>query len=153
MVPGGRRPTAKHKLQAQKLSTARDKKRNAFPGTVFVEPAIQLIGGYPPLIDRQDFIVRTEAGGGCGVGCSRVAHDWRDNQTARIIARADAEPTLHDLTVHLQARCLARHKHPERLIVVKELPRTASGKIRKDILRAVAADEAGMRAGIGYEAR
>ena len=72
---------------------------------------------------------------------------------AFVIARADVEPTLHDLTVHLQARCLARHKYPERLIVVKELPRTASGKIRKDILRAVAADEAGMRAGVGYEAR
>ena len=31
---------------------------------------------------------------------------------------------------------VARHKYPECLVVVEDFPRTASGKIRKDRLRA-----------------
>jgi acyl-CoA synthetase (AMP-forming)/AMP-acid ligase II len=31
---------------------------------------------------------------------------------------------------------LARQKFPERLVIVDELPKTPSGKVRKDLLRA-----------------
>jgi len=45
---------------------------------------------------------------------------------------ADAE----DLARHMQASGLARQKYPERYEFVDDLPRTASGKVRKDVLRA-----------------
>jgi non-ribosomal peptide synthetase component E (peptide arylation enzyme) len=47
-------------------------------------------------------------------------------------AEADAET----LAKHVQASGLAKQKTPERFEFVADFPRTASGKIRKDILRA-----------------
>ena len=47
-----------------------------------------------------------------------------------------APVTLADLTAHLSGVGLARQKWPEELRVVDELPRTASGKVRKVDLRA-----------------
>ncbi|MFG2583965.1 AMP-binding protein [Streptomyces malaysiensis] len=44
-------------------------------------------------------------------------------------------PTLLDLREHLLRRGLALQKVPERLVVVRELPRTPSGKIQKSVLR------------------
>jgi acyl-CoA synthetase (AMP-forming)/AMP-acid ligase II len=43
--------------------------------------------------------------------------------------------TLAEVARHCEAAQMARQKIPERLIVVDELPRTPSGKIRKDQLR------------------
>jgi len=51
------------------------------------------------------------------------------------IIAPDAAPSLADLTAFLISRDIARHKIPERLIVVSELPRTPSGKIQKFVLR------------------
>jgi len=45
-------------------------------------------------------------------------------------------PALADLTSYLQARGLSRRKLPERLAIVADFPRTASGKIVKRALRA-----------------
>jgi non-ribosomal peptide synthetase component E (peptide arylation enzyme) len=48
--------------------------------------------------------------------------------------------TLLDLAAvqyHFAAAGIARQKTPERLLVVDELPRTASGKVRKPDLRAL----------------
>lgn len=59
---------------------------------------------------------------------------------AFIIARDGAAPDLGLLLSHLQERRLSRQKHPEAMAVVDSLPRTASGKVRKDILRRMAAD-------------
>jgi non-ribosomal peptide synthetase component E (peptide arylation enzyme) len=48
-----------------------------------------------------------------------------------------AEPvTLGDVTAHLSRVGLARPKWPEELRLVDDLPRTASGKVRKLELRA-----------------
>lgn len=44
-------------------------------------------------------------------------------------------PTLEDVRAHLSAAGLARQKWPEELRVVEDLPRTASGKIQKFVLR------------------
>jgi non-ribosomal peptide synthetase component E (peptide arylation enzyme) len=44
-------------------------------------------------------------------------------------------PALADLSAHLLARGLSRRKLPERVAVVREFPRTASGKIVKRALR------------------
>jgi cyclohexanecarboxylate-CoA ligase len=46
-----------------------------------------------------------------------------------------AEPTLASLCEHLLALGLSKRKLPERLVVVTEFPRTASGKIVKRALR------------------
>lgn len=55
---------------------------------------------------------------------------------AYVILAADADAAL--LAAHVGASGLARQKIPERFCFVDELPRTASGKIRKDQLRALA---------------
>lgn len=46
---------------------------------------------------------------------------------------------LADIDRWMRQECLARQKTPERLALVDELPKTASGKVRKDVLRAMAA--------------
>ena len=43
--------------------------------------------------------------------------------------------TADDLAAHVLAAGLARQKCPERFEFVADLPRTASGKVRKDLLR------------------
>jgi cyclohexanecarboxylate-CoA ligase len=55
---------------------------------------------------------------------------------AFIVARPGTEPDVGGLDVFLRERGLARHKHPERVVLVDELPRTASGKVQKHLLRA-----------------
>ncbi|MEU2738358.1 AMP-binding protein [Streptomyces sp. NPDC007095] len=44
-------------------------------------------------------------------------------------------PTLDDMRVHLERVGLARQKWPEELRIVREFPRTASGKVQKFVLR------------------
>jgi acyl-CoA synthetase (AMP-forming)/AMP-acid ligase II len=43
--------------------------------------------------------------------------------------------TLADIVAYLEGAGIARQKFPERLELVSELPRTAAGKVKKDILR------------------
>ena len=59
---------------------------------------------------------------------------------AFIVAREGRAPDLQSIHAYLEERRLSRQKFPERVAVVSELPRTASGKIRKDVLRIMAAD-------------
>jgi non-ribosomal peptide synthetase component E (peptide arylation enzyme) len=47
--------------------------------------------------------------------------------------------TLRDLVCHLEKAGIARQKFPERLELVEDMPRTPAGKIKKDILRKLAA--------------
>ncbi|MFZ5704301.1 MAG: AMP-binding protein [Pseudomonadota bacterium] len=54
---------------------------------------------------------------------------------AYVIAR-DIVPTAQDLAAHVASSGLAKQKIPERFVFVEDFPRTASGKIRKDQLRA-----------------
>ena len=54
---------------------------------------------------------------------------------AYIIGRGDA-PDADELMAHVAASGLARQKIPERFELVEDFPRTASGKVRKDQLRA-----------------
>jgi cyclohexanecarboxylate-CoA ligase len=44
--------------------------------------------------------------------------------------------TLAEIRAHMEARGVMRQKIPEQLDVVAELPRNATGKVRKDLLRA-----------------
>jgi acyl-CoA synthetase (AMP-forming)/AMP-acid ligase II len=54
---------------------------------------------------------------------------------AYIIARGEA-PEAAELAAHVAASGLAKQKTPELFLFVEDFPRTASGKIRKDMLRA-----------------
>jgi len=55
---------------------------------------------------------------------------------AFVVTRPERTVTLDELRGHLLAAGLARYKVPERLEIRDDLPRTASGKVRKDPLRA-----------------
>ena len=57
-----------------------------------------------------------------------------------VIAREGAALTLAGLATHLGTLGLAKQKIPEHLELVDDLPRTASGKVKKDILRRRIAD-------------
>ncbi|MYT99029.1 MULTISPECIES: class I adenylate-forming enzyme family protein [unclassified Streptomyces] len=52
-----------------------------------------------------------------------------------VVARGEEPPTLEALGRHLAAAGLERRKHPERLLVVAEIPLTAAGKPDRAILR------------------
>ena len=63
-------------------------------------------------------------------------------ERACIFVCTDAEPpTLEAVTAYLDQRGLAKQKWPEYLIVVDSLPRTASGKIQKFVLRQQAQEQ------------
>ena len=54
---------------------------------------------------------------------------------AFVVPADDATPTLESLVAGLRARGVATQKLPERVVVLDALPRTASGKVQKFILR------------------
>ena len=54
---------------------------------------------------------------------------------AVIVVRDGAAITLADLTQHLADMGIAKQKFPEQLSIVEQLPRTASGKVQKHLLR------------------
>jgi acyl-CoA synthetase (AMP-forming)/AMP-acid ligase II len=54
---------------------------------------------------------------------------------AFVLLRAGAVLTLDDVRMHFARRGVTRLKTPERLEVVQDLPRTASGKVQKNVLR------------------
>lgn len=64
----------------------------------------------------------------------------RGERVCAVVVAADPELRLEDLTEHLSRRRLAKQKWPEQLELVAELPRTASGKVQKFVLRAMLAD-------------
>lgn len=62
---------------------------------------------------------------------------------AIVVPRPGASITLADLTSYLQSQQVAIYKWPERLIIVKQLPRNPVGKVVRRDLRRVAIDAAG----------
>jgi len=64
---------------------------------------------------------------------STIERGKRDDVSSRVGL------TLRDLSCHLEKAGIARQKFPERLELVEEMPRTAAGKIKKDVLRGIAA--------------
>ena len=59
---------------------------------------------------------------------------------ACVVLHSGTGMTLQELTGFLIARKLARQYLPERLLIVPDLPKTASGKVQKYILRDIAGD-------------
>jgi acyl-CoA synthetase (AMP-forming)/AMP-acid ligase II len=54
---------------------------------------------------------------------------------AFVVLRPAAALSLTDIRAHFSVTGIARHLTPERLEIVNDLPRTATGKVRKDELR------------------
>ncbi|GHG12770.1 class I adenylate-forming enzyme family protein [Streptomyces zaomyceticus] len=62
---------------------------------------------------------------------------------ACLVAKGARSPSLDDLGGHLATRGLDRHKHPEHLLVLPELPLTAAGKPDRAALRRRVEEERG----------
>jgi fatty-acyl-CoA synthase len=65
---------------------------------------------------------------------------WGEVPRAVVLLREGAQLTESDLRAHLEGR-LARYKIPKSVVFVDEMPRTASGKIRKNDLRKLSAGQ------------
>jgi fatty-acyl-CoA synthase len=61
---------------------------------------------------------------------------WGEVPCAVVTVRDGFTLNSADIQAHLQGR-LARYKIPKRVVIVADMPRTASGKIRKADLRRV----------------
>jgi len=72
---------------------------------------------------------------------------------AYLIVQPGADVTIEAVRRTLAAAGVARQKYPERLIVVDDFPKTASGKIKKDLLRQDARQQVQSAAGTGGGAR
>lgn len=87
---------------------------------------------YPAEVER---VLKTHpAVADCAVVAEPNAR-WQEVPCAFVVLRADA--AADDLIAHA-GRALARYKLPRRVVPVQELPRTALGKVRLDLLRAEA---------------
>ena len=56
---------------------------------------------------------------------------------ACVVARPGAAPSIASIGDYFRTLGVARHKTPERLMLVEELPRNASGKVLKHVLRSL----------------
>jgi non-ribosomal peptide synthetase component E (peptide arylation enzyme) len=54
---------------------------------------------------------------------------------AYLIVQPGSSVTLDDIRGTLDASGVAKQKYPERVVIVDEFPKTASGKVKKDLLR------------------
>ena len=61
---------------------------------------------------------------------------------AVVVARPGCTFDVEQAREHFAAAGTARQKTPEVVVLVDDLPRTPSGKVRKDVLRAAAQTEA-----------
>ena len=61
--------------------------------------------------------------------------DFGQRLRAFVVAARDGEaPSEDDLKAYVRAN-LARYKAPREIVFLEELPRNATGKVRKDVLR------------------
>jgi fatty-acyl-CoA synthase len=87
---------------------------------------------YPAEIEA----VIVELAGVSDVAVFGVPHDtWGETGAALVVVRADSSLDATAIAAHCSAR-LARYKVPRHVEIVASLPRTASGKIQKHLLRA-----------------
>jgi non-ribosomal peptide synthetase component E (peptide arylation enzyme) len=68
-----------------------------------------------------------------------MPHPRLGETVCAFVISSDPALTLTELIRHLEKTGIARQKFPERLELVADMPRTAAGKIKKDMLRALAA--------------
>lgn len=70
--------------------------------------------------------------------------EMQEKGCAYVKSREGNEFTFDEMVNHLDEHKIAKQKYPEQLELVDEFPRTASGKIKKNILREEIADKLGM---------
>ena len=63
---------------------------------------------------------------------------------AFVVPQRDSSPSVATCSAFLDGLGMARQKHPERVVIVSELPRTASGKVQKQLLNTVAGVATGL---------
>ncbi len=66
---------------------------------------------------------------------------WGEIVVAVVVPRADCQITGEQVLKLLEGR-IARFKHPKEVVLVKALPKTALGKIRKEDVRQMVAQTA-----------
>jgi acyl-CoA synthetase (AMP-forming)/AMP-acid ligase II len=66
---------------------------------------------------------------------------WGEVAKVYVVPREGAAPTLEELREHAGGR-LARHKLPKAIELVDALPKTATGKVQKHVLRERARESA-----------
>ena len=64
-----------------------------------------------------------------------MPHERLGEGVCAVVIPEGPPPTLEELAAFTDEQGLARQKIPERLILVEDVPRTPSGKVRKDVLR------------------
>ena len=65
---------------------------------------------------------------------------WGEAGLAYVVPVPGAQVTAEQVIAHVRSR-LARYKAPKRVIIAERLPRTASGKLQKNVLRDRALEE------------
>ncbi len=65
---------------------------------------------------------------------------WGEAGLAYVVPVPGAQVTPEAIIDHVRSR-LARYKAPKRVIITERLPRTASGKLQKNLLRERAIEE------------
>jgi fatty-acyl-CoA synthase len=117
-------------------------------GFVFISDRLKdmiISGGeniYPAEVEQ----VITELEAVAGVAVIGVPDEkWGEVPRAVVLLREGMQLTEEELRAHLQGR-LARYKVPKSVVFVDEMPRTASGKIRKAELRRISGVQPSARA-------
>lgn len=64
-----------------------------------------------------------------------MPHERLGEGVCAFVIAGDVPPDAEALAAHVRASGLAPQKIPERFVFVDDFPRTASGKVRKDLLR------------------
>ena len=60
--------------------------------------------------------------------------DFGETPIAIIVPSRETKPNISKIEEDLKIS-IARYKHPKKIIVIRELPRNAMGKVQKNILR------------------
>ncbi|MBB5406378.1 acyl-CoA synthetase (AMP-forming)/AMP-acid ligase II [Paraburkholderia sp. HC6.4b] len=118
-------------------------------GTIDADGALFIVGRSKDLIIRSGFNVypvevETVINSFDGVRQSAVVGRRTEDSNEEVIAfvefEAGATADVDTLNRHLAAR-LSPYKRPSRIIVIPEIPTTASGKLMRHVLRAMAQDD------------
>ena len=79
------------------------------------------------LLDEEEHVLESAVIG--------VPHpDFGETVVGILVADGESQPDLEVINANI-AKSLARFKHPQRLIVLPELPRNTMGKVQKNVLR------------------
>jgi fatty-acyl-CoA synthase len=106
-------------------------------GFLFIEDRLKdmIISGGENIYSAEVELAIAAIDGVTGVAVIGVPHErWGEVPHAVVTLAADCTLDPEDMVAQLSTR-LARYKVPRTLEVVDELPRTASGKVRKQVLR------------------